>query len=154
MGGKLNPGKNKPASKKKVKKPTPNRTKTAAGTSYLMQVVYEHLPLAQQLDTQLVKRRWFRDYDTPSLPPYTLLRLNWSESGRTPPTSKSSRRRTWFGTSSKSALPTRIHRRLENTGKTAITSILILDQRWPNSATREFWLQVGKDISNAFYPIS
>ena len=29
---------------------TPNSAKTAAGTSYLMQVVYEHLPLAQQLD--------------------------------------------------------------------------------------------------------
>ena len=27
-----------------------------------MQVVYEYLPLAQQLDTQLVKRRWFREY--------------------------------------------------------------------------------------------
>jgi len=36
--------------------------KTAAGTSYLMQVVYEHLPLAQQLEMQLVKRRWFREY--------------------------------------------------------------------------------------------
>jgi hypothetical protein len=27
-----------------------------------MQVVFEHLPLAQQLDMQLVKRRWFREY--------------------------------------------------------------------------------------------
>jgi hypothetical protein len=49
--------------------PTPNSAKTAAGRSYLMQVVYEHLPLAQQLDTQLVKRRWFREYGPASLAP-------------------------------------------------------------------------------------
>ena len=48
-------------------KPTP--AKTAAGTSYLIQVVYEHLPLAQQLDTQLVKRRWFREYGPALLAP-------------------------------------------------------------------------------------
>jgi len=42
--------------------PTPKRAKTAAGTSYLMQVVFEHLPLAQKLDVQLVRRRWFREY--------------------------------------------------------------------------------------------
>jgi len=59
---------------------TPNSAKTAAGTSYLMQVVYEHLPLAQQLDTQLVKRRWFREYGPALLAPihtdtFKLLRL-------------------------------------------------------------------------------
>ena len=59
----------KPASQKKVKIPTPNRAKTAAGTSYLMQVVFEHLPLAQQLDMQLVKRRWFREYGPALLAP-------------------------------------------------------------------------------------
>ena len=36
-----------PAENIKVLIPTPIITKTAAGTSYLMQVVYEHLPLAQ-----------------------------------------------------------------------------------------------------------
>jgi hypothetical protein len=59
---------------------TPNRAKTAAGNSYLMQVVYEHLPLAQQIDMQLVKRRWFREYGPALLAPITtytpkLLRL-------------------------------------------------------------------------------
>ena len=49
--------------------PTPKRAKTAAGTSYLMQVVFEHLPLAQQLITQLVKRRWFRDFGPALLAP-------------------------------------------------------------------------------------
>ena len=59
---------------KQVKRPpvkieTPNSAKKAAGTSYLMQVVYEHLPLAQQLDLQLVKRRWFREYGPAFLAP-------------------------------------------------------------------------------------
>ena len=49
--------------------PTPNIAKTAAGTSYLMQVVFEHLPLAQQLDMQLVKRRWFREFGLALLAP-------------------------------------------------------------------------------------
>ena len=49
--------------------PTPNITKTAAGTSYLMQIVYGYLPLAQQLDMQLVKRRWFREYGPALLAP-------------------------------------------------------------------------------------
>ena len=49
--------------------PTPNITKTAAGSSYLMQVVYEHLPLAQQLDMQLVRRRWFREFGPAFLAP-------------------------------------------------------------------------------------
>ena len=52
---------------------TPNSTKTAAGTSYLMQVVYEHLPLAQQLDMQLVRRRWFREYGPAFLAPIHLV---------------------------------------------------------------------------------
>ena len=69
MGKKINPEKNKHASKKKVKIPTPNRIKTAAGTSYLMQVVYEHLPLAQQLDMQLVRKRWFREFGPAFLAP-------------------------------------------------------------------------------------
>ena len=59
----------KPAPKIKVLITTPNITKTAAGTSYLMQVVFEHLPLAQQLDLQLVKRRWFREYGPAFLAP-------------------------------------------------------------------------------------
>ena len=46
-----------------------NRAKTAAGTSYLTQVVYGYLPLAQQLDMQLVKRRWFREYGPALLAP-------------------------------------------------------------------------------------
>jgi hypothetical protein len=49
--------------------PTPNLAKVAAGSSYLMQVVYGYLPLAQQLDTQLVKRRWFREYGPALLAP-------------------------------------------------------------------------------------
>jgi hypothetical protein len=53
--------------------PTPNSAKTAAGTSYLMQVVYEHLPLAQQFAMQLVKRRWFREYGPTFLAPIHLI---------------------------------------------------------------------------------
>ena len=73
MGNKINPEKNKPASKKKVKIPTPNRVKTAAGTSYLMQVVYEHLPLAQQLYLQLVRKRWLREFGPAFLAPIHLV---------------------------------------------------------------------------------
>ena len=63
MGKKINPeNETEPANETSVLIPTPKRAKTAAGTSYLMQVVFEHLPLAQQLDMQLVKRRWFRAY--------------------------------------------------------------------------------------------
>jgi hypothetical protein len=63
MGKKINPeNETEHTYKEKVLIPTPKRTKTAAGTSYLMQVVFEHLPLAQQLNMQLVKRRWFREY--------------------------------------------------------------------------------------------
>ena len=69
MGKKINPEKNKPAYETSVLIPTPKRAKTAAGTSYLMQVVCEHLPLAQQLDMQLVKRRWFREYGPALLAP-------------------------------------------------------------------------------------
>ena len=41
-----------------------------------MQVVFEHLPLTQQLDMQLVERRWFRE-DGPAIHLVTpkLLRL-------------------------------------------------------------------------------
>ena len=49
--------------------PTPNSAKTAAGSSYLMQVVYGYLPLALQLNMQLVKRRWFREYGPAFLAP-------------------------------------------------------------------------------------
>jgi hypothetical protein len=52
---------------------TPNSAKTAAGRSYLMQVVYEHLPLAQQLNIQLVRRRWFREYGPAFLAPIHLV---------------------------------------------------------------------------------
>jgi hypothetical protein len=61
METKINPEKNKPADRISVLIPTPISAKTAAGSSYLMQVVFEHLPLAQQLDMQLVKRRWFHE---------------------------------------------------------------------------------------------
>jgi len=73
MVKKINLEKNKPASKKNIKIPTPNSTKTAAGRSYLMQVVYEYLPLAQQLDMQLVRRRWFREYGSAFLAPIHLV---------------------------------------------------------------------------------
>jgi len=53
--------------------PTTRSAKTSAGTSYLMQVVYEHLPLAQQLDMQLVRRRWFREYGPAFLAPIHLV---------------------------------------------------------------------------------
>ena len=53
--------------------PTLNSAKTAAGTSYLMQVVFEYLPLAQQLDMQLVKRRWFREFGPALLAPIHLV---------------------------------------------------------------------------------
>ena len=62
MGKKINPLNETEPARINVLIPTPNITKTAAGNSYLMQVVYEHLPLARQLDLQLVKRRWFREY--------------------------------------------------------------------------------------------
>ena len=70
MGKKINPENDtEPAYETSVLIPTPKRAKTAAGTSYLMQVVFEHLPLAQQLDMQLVKRRWFREYGPALLAP-------------------------------------------------------------------------------------
>ena len=34
-----------------------------------MQEVFEYLPLAQQLDSQLVRKRWFREYGPASLAP-------------------------------------------------------------------------------------
>ena len=52
----------KAANNVSAKIPTPNSVKIATGSSYLMQVVYGYLPLALQLDTQLVKRRWFHEY--------------------------------------------------------------------------------------------
>ena len=64
---------NKPESNVSVLIPNPNSAKKAAGTSYLMQVVYEHLPLAQQLDMQLVRRRWFREYGPAFLAPIHLV---------------------------------------------------------------------------------
>ena len=70
MGKKINPENDtESAYETSVLIPTPKRAKTAAGTSYLMQVVFEHLPLAQQLDMQLVKRRWFREYGPALLAP-------------------------------------------------------------------------------------
>ena len=70
MGKKINPeNETEPANETSVLILTPKRAKTAAGTSYLMQVVFEHLPLAQQLDMQLVKRRWFREYGPALLAP-------------------------------------------------------------------------------------
>ena len=61
--------KNKIMNNVSAKIPTPNSVKTAAGRSYLMQVVYGYLPLALQLDTQLVKRRWFREFGPALLAP-------------------------------------------------------------------------------------
>ena len=58
-----------PAYETSVLIPTPYRAITAAGSSYLMQVVYGYLPLALQLDMQLVKRRWFREYGPALLAP-------------------------------------------------------------------------------------
>ena len=69
MGNKIKTRKNEPAEKISVLIPTPNRAKTDAGTSYLMQVVYGYLPLAQQLDMQLVRRRWFREFGPVFLAP-------------------------------------------------------------------------------------
>jgi hypothetical protein len=73
MGNKRKTRKNKPASNVSAKIPTPNSVKIAAGSSYLMRVVYKHLPLLQQLEMQLVRRRWFREYGPAFLAPIHLV---------------------------------------------------------------------------------
>jgi hypothetical protein len=113
-----------------------------------MQVVFEQLPLAQQLDMQLVKRRWFREYGPALLGPIhtetpKLLRMyhNSAYIEVFSPTHLAWHLVFVHLAKKKCRLSAITIRRLAITSK-ANSRDALLRQRSPSSATREFSLLV------------